>query len=81
MRAWSYHFDEDRKQFSKEPTQDWSSDASEAFCEGAKVLRERVLEPLKKEPGRTLGVGEVSSYTMDDAWRDHERGNSRRARI
>ena len=81
MRAWSYAFDQDRKQFSKEPVGDWSADASEAFCEGAKMLRERVLEPAAPVPGRVLGAGEVSTYTMDDAWRDHERLSSRRARI
>ena len=81
MRAWSYHFDEERKQFSKDPVQDWSTDASEAFCEGAKVLRERVAEPVPPAPGHVLGVGEVSTYTMEDAWRDHERLSGRRARI
>ena len=64
LRAWSYEFDEERKQFSREPVQDWSTDAADAFCEGAKVMQERVIAPVPKPKGE-LAVGEQSRMTLD----------------
>ena len=81
LRFWSYRYDEERKQYSREPLDDWSADAADAFCEGAKIMQERVLEPEKPKPGHVIAVGEQSTYTLDDAWRDRERSIHRRARI
>ncbi len=81
LRSWAYEYDEERKQYSKEPLQDWSCDAADAFCEGAKVMQERVIEQKNKEKGRTLMVGAENTFTMDDMWALHDRGLSRRARI
>ena len=79
LRSWQYEYDEERRQFSKEPRQDWAMDASDAFCEGAKVMQERIIAPVKP-PERKLAVG-VNTATLDDMWRDHEATLSRKARI
>lgn len=80
LRAWSYAYDDERKSFSKAPVDDWSCDAADAFCEGAKVMQEReaAKSPVKRSE---LAVGRASTLTMDEMWRSHERGISRRARI
>jgi phage terminase large subunit len=76
LRAWSYEFDEERKQFSKEPVQDWSTDASDAFCEGAKVMQERVIE-IKPKPKGELLVGDASRMTLDQLFESTERPRAR----
>lgn len=81
LRSWCYEYDHERKQYSKEPVQDWSTDASDAFCEGSKVMQERIIEVPKDTAARPLMVGEENRYTMEDAWRDHHKSIHRRARI
>lgn len=81
LRSWSYEYDHERKQYSKEPVQDWSTDAADAFCEGAKIMQERVITKPKDDKPRSIAVGEANTYTMQDAWRDAERANSRRQRV
>ena len=81
LRSWQYKYDDDLKQYSKEPLQDWSCDAADAYCEGAKVMQERVIEKQRVDVPKQFVVGGDTTVTMDDLWKLHERGNSRRARI
>ena len=82
LRSWAYEYDHDRKQYSREPMQDWSCDAADAYCEGAKIMQERIITlPDKSKEPRTLAVGAANTYTMNDAWRDHARSVGRRGRI
>ena len=85
LRNWAYEYDHERKQYSREPMQDWSTDASDAFCEGAKVMQERIVAAKTDDRARILHVGDLpegtTQATLDDLWREHERGASRRARI
>ena len=81
LSAWCYEYDEERREFSKEPRHDWASHHGDAYSYGAMMLEE--AEPVKDErpKERTLAVGPDSTYTMDDAWRDNDRAQGRRARI
>ena len=85
LRSWAFKYDEERKQYSREPVDDWAADGADAFCEGAKVMQERVIEKPKDTRARALFVGEVAegfaAASLDDMWRDHDRANSRRERI
>jgi hypothetical protein len=82
LRSWAYEYDHERKQYSREPVQDWSTDAADAFCEGAKVMQERIVTlPDKSKEPRILAAGSQNEYTMNDAWADHARHVSRRNRI
>jgi len=54
-------------------------DASDAFCEGAKIMQERIIAPPKPAE-RKLGVG-VNTATLDDMWRDHEKTLNHTQRI
>ena len=77
LRAWQYEYDDERKTFSRDPAQDWSTDAADAFCEGAKIMRERVVAPAVDPRARVLAVGELpegfASATLNDMWREHDR--------
>jgi hypothetical protein len=81
LRSWAYEYDDERKQYSKEPLQDWSCDAADAFCEGAKIMQERVIVKQEKPKVRTLMVGPENTLTIDDMWAIHDRSVNRRARI
>lgn len=81
LRSWAYEYDEERKQYSKEPRQDWACDAADAFCEGAKVMQERVIVAEEKPKVRRLLVGPENELTMDDMWKIHDRTLGKRARI
>ena len=68
LRAWAFEYDEIRKQYSKEPIQDWSTDASDAFCEGAKIMQQReVIKPKLDEAPRGLVVG-ANTVTLNEMW-------------
>jgi phage terminase large subunit len=70
LAAWSYVYDEERKEFSKEPDHNWASHDGDGFSYGAQVLEERVIEDKPQQQPRSIGVGQVNTYTMNDAWRD-----------
>ncbi len=86
LRAWQYEYDEVRKQYSKNPLDDWSCDAADAFCEGAKIMRERVIPKREDKRARVLIAGQqdvpddFAHATLNDMWREHER-ETRKARI
>ena len=42
LAAWSYEYDEETKDFSKEPLHNWASHHGDAFAYGALVMRERI---------------------------------------
>lgn len=48
LKQWHYKWDEDRKEFSKEPEHDWASHPGDAFSYGAQIMRERVTKPAEK---------------------------------
>jgi hypothetical protein len=85
LSAWCYEYDEERREFSKEPRHDWASHDGDSFSYGAMIMSERVIEPKKDARPRVLMVGEVdpemAQASLNDMWKEHERGQSRRGRI
>lgn len=82
LSAWSYVYDEERKEFSKDPDHNWASHDGDAYSYGAIVLEED--HPMEKEKPRSLVVGDTDiseKVTLNDLWRDHERHLSRVQRI
>lgn len=72
LREWSFEWDEDLKEFSKEPLHNWASHPGDAFSYGAQIMRERTLEP--EEPrGKTLMIGEQNVMTLDELYEAQER--------
>jgi phage terminase large subunit len=68
LRSWSFKFDEERKQFSKEPQDDWACDGADAYCEGAKIMENRERPKPPPEPMRGIMVG-VPSVSLDELWK------------
>ena len=80
LSSWSFVYDEERKEFSKEPDHTWASHDGDGFSYGCQVMDQR--EPQKEsEKERLILVGPENTYTMEDAWRDHEVRIDRRERI
>lgn len=80
LSAWAYVFDEERKEFSKEPDHNWASHDGDSFSYGALVLEER--RPAdERQPARQLQVGSGNEATLEDMWAWHAQKLSRRARI
>ena len=50
LKQWRFKWDEDRKEFSKEPEHDWASHPGDGFSYGAQIMRERKVKPKEVEP-------------------------------
>lgn len=85
LTSWCYEYDEERREFSKEPRHDWASHDGDAYSYGALIMQEREIEVKKDDRPRALVVGEVppdmAQASLNDMWKEHERGNSRKVRI
>jgi len=83
LSAWSYEYDEERKEFSKEPAHNWASHDGDAYSYGAIVMEEQ--SPAEEKPKERAVVVGASDYfggaTLDDLWRDHQRQVDRVQRI
>ena len=73
LRSWAYKYDYERKQYSKEPLDDWACDAADAYCEGAKMLQEHVVEKKKDDEPRRIAVGQANTATLNDLWEEAPR--------
>lgn len=67
LKQWKFKWDEDRKEFSKEPEHDWASHPGDAFSYGAQVLEELLPPPPPPPDGRRIIVG-ANEITMNDMW-------------
>ena len=77
LAAWQFEYDEERKEFSKDPRHDWSSHPSDSFSYGALIMREHVEEVKEKEkkrgvfvtvPGMPQNRFDFGGATLDDMW-------------
>lgn len=50
LKQWRFKWDEDRKEFSKEPEHDWASHPGDAYSYGAQMLEERTTKPEDVPP-------------------------------
>ena len=85
LRAYQREYDEDKKAFRERPRHDWSSHPADAFRMLAVAWRSEGPKKIEDTRARILHVGDLpegtTQATLDDLWREHERGASRRARI
>jgi phage terminase large subunit len=83
LSAWSYVYDEERKEFSKEPDHNWASHDGDAFSYGAQVLEEHVIEAPADHVQRVIVAGGepvpdgFAAATLNDMWREHDREHQR----
>lgn len=76
LSAWSFVYDEERKEFSKEPDHNWASHDGDGFTYGAMIMEERVVEIVKSEEMRGITVG-APSVSLEELWRTAPRPTSR----
>lgn len=78
LAAWAYVYDEERKEFSKEPDHNWASHDGDGFSYGCLVMEER--EPVKEPvvvPIRGIMVGPANDVTLDEMWATVPRSSAR----
>lgn len=80
LSAWSFVYDEERKEFSKEPDHNWASHDGDGYSYGCQVMEEQEI-PAPKESERSIIVGGNTTYTVNDMWQDHEKYQGRVARV
>lgn len=77
LRQYQREYDEDKKVFKEKPRHDWTSHSADAFRMMAVAWRAEEPKQKKHEQTRSLGVGKVNTYTMNDAWRDAHKPSER----
>lgn len=81
LKAWHFVYDEERKEFSKEPDHDWSSDPADSFTYGALVMRTRMQAEKPKTPEEKLAEFIAYKPTLTELFEKREAGLTSEARI
>jgi phage terminase large subunit len=73
LAEWKFVYDEERKEFSKEPDHSWASHGSDAFSYGCQVMQQRELEEKvsredKFEVKALAGGGFSLGVSLNDLW-------------
>ena len=77
LRQYQREHDEDKKAFKEKPRHDWTSHCADAFRMLAVAWRAEEPKRKQHEQVRSLGVGKISTYTMNDAWKDAHKPSER----
>lgn len=78
LSSWAYVYDEERREFSKEPDHNWASHDGDGYSYGAQVMEELVPE-VKKENVAVQGVTELPGggislgVSLDTLWKQQPR--------
>lgn len=81
LRNWSFKYSEENRAFSAEPDHNWASHSSDAFSEGAKMLKE-IVAPAPVS--RIIEVPAAPVYPwgdMDSLWASHDKHARQRRRL
>lgn len=80
LREWSFKWDDERRNYSREPDHNWASHAADAFAYGATVVN--ALSRTKPKPADPMrqNVAAAANFTLNQLFRDHER-DTRRSRL
>jgi phage terminase large subunit len=84
LSSWCYEYDEERKEFSKQPRHDTHSHDGDAFSYGAIVMREHEVEAPVDTRAAVLGIGapaEPDKFrrpSLDELWDAHQQYNEKR---
>jgi len=76
LRAWSFEWNQDTRQFSREPKHDWASHPGDGFSYGAQVLQEHVRERKEKAQNKdVMAASEKSGAlfqlpSLETLWRE-----------
>lgn len=64
LAAWSFEYDEQTRDFSKDPKHDWASHHGDAFAYGSLVMQERAAA-LPKPKTEAERIAEIKGITVD----------------
>lgn len=64
LRAWSFEWNQETRQFSREPKHDWASHSGDGFSYGAQVLREHIVEREVKKPNRDVVASPTGIFQL-----------------
>ena len=85
LRQYQREYDEDKKAFRERPRHDWTSHPADAWRMLAVAWQRQEVEKPKDTRHRVVTVGDPGPdfvpASLDDLWREQERGRSRRARV
>lgn len=72
LKQWCFVWDEDRKEFSKEPDHNWASHPGDAFSYGCQVMQERMPAAETQQRNRdVMGIPTgIALPPLNDLWRD-----------
>ena len=81
LRAWSFEWNQDTRQFSREPKHDWASHPGDGFSYGAQVLQEHIVERKEKAINRDIvanseNKGIFTLPCLDELWKTANVGRS-----
>lgn len=83
LSAWKFLYDEERKEFSKDPDHDWASHYGDGFSYGAQVMSERIVDlPEEAKPLRGAVValpdgGFSLGVSLEDMWKFAPKASAR----
>ena len=77
LAAWQFEYDEERKEFSKDPRHDWASHGADAFSYGSLVMREREIEEKKANVIPVGRGGPMIGKSLDEMWAENPRRSAR----
>jgi len=74
LRAWAFEWDNDTRQFSRDPKHDWSSHPGDAYAGGALMMKERIMEIKKAEENKDIRQSEQNGSIfqlpcLDTLWK------------
>jgi hypothetical protein len=75
LRAWAFEWNNETRQFSRDPLHDWASHPGDGFSYGAQVLRAPTVAE-KPEVGKT-----IHTISLDELWEINETKQFKEARI
>ena len=80
LRAWSFEWNSDTKQFSREPKHDWASHPGDGFSYGCQVM-EKFVKPKKRENEQIRGITELpgGGYSLGVSLEEMYRDTPKRA--
>lgn len=68
LAMWSFEYDEELRDFSKDPKHDWASHPGDAFAYGALIMRQREIVKPKERAKGVMAVGHANTMTLEEMW-------------
>lgn len=80
LRAWAFEWNNDTKQFSRDPKHDWASHPGDGFAEGALMMKERVSEKKNRVIHSDIIASPTNGFVLpclETLWKDVRKGPER----